>query len=77
MENYEVNAYIVTSDDFLSMSTEAQLLYFFLCASRNYDKVFNVKATMRGTNINDEALKELVDHEYLTLYESNVYKIQY
>lgn len=55
MENYEVNAYIVTSDDFLSMSTEAQLLYFFLCASRNYDKVFNVKATMRGTNINDEA----------------------
>lgn len=77
MDNYEVNPYIVTSDDFLSMSTEAQLLYFYLCGSRNYSKVYNVKATMRGTNIKEEALMELVDHEYLTLDERNVYNIQY
>lgn len=73
MDRYVINGAVVTSDKFISMSADAQCLYFHLCPSLNGIYVSNVKSTMRAINSSDYALKELIENGFLTLYDDNTY----
>lgn len=57
---------VVASEDFLSMTTNAQAIYFqLLCETETDGEIVNVTRVVRGTGLSIDGLTELFNHGYL------------
>lgn len=63
---------IIDSDDFMTLSNDAQLLYFYLGMSTDDDGFTKkYRTTMRALGINGNALEELEKHGFIYIFEKN------
>lgn len=61
---------IIDSDDFMTLSNDAQLLYFYLGMATDDDGFTKkYRTTMRALGINENALKELEKHGFIYIFE--------
>lgn len=74
-KNYALSQDIVFSDKFLSLTKDAQLLYFHLVVNSDNGLLFNANAICRAVNIiNDFALDELKKQELIYI-DNGIMKI--
>lgn len=63
---------IIDSDDFMTLSNDAQLLYFYLGMATDDDGFTKkYRTTMRALGINENALEELEKHGFIYIFEEN------
>lgn len=63
---------IIDSDDFMTLSNDAQLLYFYLGMATDDDGFTKkYRTTMRALGINENALKELEKCGFIYIFEKN------
>lgn len=63
---------IIDSDDFMTLSNDAQLLYFYLGMATDDDGFTKkYRTTMRALAINENALEELEKHGFIYIFEEN------
>lgn len=73
-----INKKIISTDDFIDMTPERQCLYFHLIAEADDEGfISSPKMIVRGIGCSNESLEELIEKDYLILFDSGIVVIKH